>query len=409
MLSYESGKQLILENVQPLEIENRPLSQSRGFALAKDITASHPLPLFNNSAVDGYAVRSKDLEQSSGSARTRLKNLGYLYAGVPELIELGQGCCVQIATGAPVPDSADAVVMKEDVELDGDEVIFKQPIAPQENVRFQGEDIAEGKMMLPSGIEIGSAQLALLATFGHAQVPVFRKPSVSIISTGNELVDVDRQPEPGQIRESNRFMLEGLVREAGCHVDRVLMVPDDPLKLKAEFEAAMDSDVILISGGMSVGDHDFAKPLLKELGVEEIFWKISVKPGKPLFFGKLEKSLIFGLPGNPASSYVIFMEFTLPALRRMRGCRLLEKDWVEARLSDAVPPGISRLHLMRGQLNAQGKEYRVRPLPFQGSHSISSLVEANALIWIDPHSPAMPAGTPVKVRPLDNEIVMEPF
>ena len=160
MLSYESGKQLILENVQPLEIENRPLSQSRGFALAGDIIASHPMPLFNNSAVDGYAVRSEDLEQSSGSARTRMKNLGYLYAGVPELIELGQGCCVQIATGAPVPDSADAVVMKEDVELDGDEVIFKQPIAPQENVRFQGEDIAEGKMMLPSGIEIGSAQLA---------------------------------------------------------------------------------------------------------------------------------------------------------------------------------------------------------------------------------------------------------
>ncbi|MEC8150704.1 MAG: hypothetical protein VX092_10745, partial [SAR324 cluster bacterium] len=136
MLSYESGKQLILENVQPLEIENRPLSQSMGFALAGDITASHPMPLFNNSAVDGYAVRSKDLEQSSGSVRTRLKNLGYLYAGVPELIELDQGCCVQIATGAPVPDSADAIVMKEDVELDGDEVIFKQPIAPQENVRF---------------------------------------------------------------------------------------------------------------------------------------------------------------------------------------------------------------------------------------------------------------------------------
>ena len=409
MLSYESGKQLILENVQPLEIEERSLSQSRGYALASEIVASHPMPLFNNSAVDGYAVLSSDLEQCSNSSKIRLKNLGYLYAGITEMIELTPGCCVQIATGAPVPDSADSVVMKEDVTLDGETVEFHQPVSFQENVRFRGEDIAEGKTMLPTGIEIGAAQLALLATFGHAQVPVFRKPAVSIISTGNELVDVDQKLEPGQIRESNRFMLEGLVRDAGCDVNRVLMVPDDPQQLKSEFQAAMDSDVILISGGMSVGDHDFAKPLLKELGVQEIFWKVSVKPGKPLYFGKLGKSLIFGLPGNPASSYVIFMEFTLPALRRMRGCRLLEKDWVEARLSEAMPPGISRLHLMRGQLNAQGKEYRVRPLPFQGSHSISSLVEANALIWIDPHSPAMPAETRVKVRPLDNEIVMEPF
>ena len=409
MLSYESGKQLILENVQPLEIEDRSLSQSRGYALASEIVASHPMPLFNNSAVDGYAVLSSDLELCSNSSIIRLKNLGYLYAGITEMIELTPGCCVQIATGAPVPDSADSVVMKEDVTLDGETVEFHQPVSFQENVRFQGEDIAEGKTMLPTGIEIGAAQLALLATFGHAQVPVFRKPAVSIISTGNELVDVDQELEPGQIRESNRFMLEGLVRDAGCDVDRVLMVPDNPHQLKSEFQAALDSDVILISGGMSVGDHDFAKPLLKELGVQEIFWKVSVKPGKPLYFGKLGKSLIFGLPGNPASSYVIFMEFTLPALRRMRGCRLLEKDWVEARLSEAMPPGISRLHLMRGQLNAQGKEYRVRPLPFQGSHSISSLVEANALIWIDPHSPAMPAETRVKVRPLDNEIVMEPF
>ena len=409
MLSYESGKQLILENVQPLEIEERSLSQSRGYALASEIVASHPMPLFNNSAVDGYAVLSSDLEQCSNSSKIRLKNLVFHYAAITEMIELTPGCCVQIATGAPVPDSADSVVMKEDVTLDGETVEFHQPVSFQENVRFQGEDIAEGKTMLPTGIEIGAAQLALLATFGHAQVPVFRKPAVSIISTGNELVDVDQKLEPGQIRESNRFMLEGLVRDAGCDVNRVLMVPDDPQQLKSEFQAAMDSDVILISGGMSVGDHDFAKPLLKELGVQEIFWKVSVKPGKPLYFGKLGKSLIFGLPGNPASSYVIFMEFTLPALRRMRGCRLLEKDWVEARLSEAMPPGISRLHLMRGQLNAQGKEYRVRPLPFQGSHSISSLVEANALIWIDPHSPAMPAETRVKVRPLDNEIVMEPF
>ncbi len=404
MLSYQAGKDWVLESVSPLPVETRVLNESFGYALAEAVKTPHPMPLFDNSAVDGYAVRAEDLQSCSSETPVHLQNLGYLYAGNPESFQLEHGQCVQIATGAPVPASADSVVMKEDVRVNATEIHFQVPIQAGENVRYRGEDLAEGLTSLPSGIVIGSAQLAFLATFGFAEVKVHRKPRVSIISTGNELVDVDETPRAGQIRESNRFMLEGLVREAGCDIAQVSMVPDDPEQLTAVFKKALEADVLLVSGGMSVGEHDFAKPLLKELGVKEIFWKVSVKPGKPLFFGKHDETVVFGLPGNPASSYVIFMEFAHPALRKLRGCRILESPFVEAELTEPLPRGISRLHLMRGQLSASGKQYQVRPLPFQGSHSIGSLVDANALIWIEAHAPELPTGERVKVRPLINEI-----
>ena len=407
MFSYEEGRTVILEYVKPLEMELLPLRESRGFALAEAIRTPHPMPLFTNSAVDGYAVRSLDLEQCSKGTPVRLKKLGYLYAGNRKRYELLPGSCVQIATGAPIPENADAVVMKEDISIQEQDVEFYGKVRLNQNMRFIGEDLPQGREMLPAGMEIHAVQLAFLATFGFSEVPVHRRPLVNIVSTGSELVDVEVEPQEGEIRESNRYMLEGMVAEAGCEVGRVVLVPDDPRQLKHEFESALKADVLLITGGMSVGEHDFVKPLLKELGVEEIFWKVSIKPGKPLFFGRRGKTLVFGLPGNPASSYVIFLEFTLPALRRMRGCRLIEKDWVEARLTDGVTGGISRPQLMRAQLSNHEGQYQVRPLNFQGSHSIGSLVEANALIWIDSDSPALPSGTRVRVRPLDNEIMME--
>jgi len=182
------------------------------------------------------------------------------------------------------------------------------------------------------------------------------------------------------------------------------MVPDIPKILKHEFEDALQADVVLISGGMSVGERDYAKPILKEMGVEEIFWKIKFKPGKPLFFGKRGKTLVFGLPGNPASSYVLFEEFVRPAMRQLMGRRILEADMVKARLDESISKTYKRLHFMRGQLHQQNGEYRVRPLNFQGSHSIGSLVESNALIRVEANSPVLPKGCQVSVRPLLNEI-----
>ena len=404
MLDYEDAKALVFENVIALEKWLCPLNESQGLALSEDILAPHGMPLFDNSAVDGYAVQAADLAAASKDNPVRLEKLGYISAGDTGEERIVSGQCVQIATGAPLPPGADTTVMKEDIELDASHVRFFQAIPKTENVRYSGEDIAEGQTVIAAGTVIGPAQMAVLATFGFAEVPVRRVPKISIVSTGSELVDVEQNPQTGQIRESNRYMLAGMVKQESCEVVKMSMVPDIPEILKQEFEEALQADVAMVSGGMSVGDKDFAKPLLKEMGVEEIFWKIKFKPGKPLFFGRRGKTLVFGLPGNPASSYVLFEEFVRPALRQLMGRKFLEEEMVKARLDEAILKTHKRLHFMRGILHVENGEYHVRPLIFQGSHSIGSLVESNALIRVEANSQALPKGCQVSVRPLLNEI-----
>ena len=404
MLSYEDARALVFEHVKPLEKEQRHLIESHGLALSEDIVAPYGMPLFDNSAVDGYAVQAADLTAASRENPVRLEKLGYISAGDSGKDPLGSGQCVQIATGAPLPAGADTIVMKEDIKLEESLVCFFQSIPKTENVRYQGEDIPEGRTVIPVGTVIGPAQMAVLATFGFSRVPVRRVPKISIVSTGSELVDVDENLQSGQIRESNRYMLAGMVKQESCELVKMTMVPDIPKILKHEFEDALQADVVLISGGMSVGERDYAKPILKEMGVEEIFWKIKFKPGKPLFFGRRGKTLVFGLPGNPASSYVLFEEFVRPALRQMMGRRILEESMVKAILEESITETYKRMHFMRGQLHEKNGKFRVRPLKFQGSHSIGSLVESNALIRVEANSPVLPKGCQVSVRPLLNEI-----
>ena len=404
MLNYEDARALVFQNVKPLEKCTRPLTESQGLALSDDILAPHGMPSFDNSGVDGYAVQAQDLAQASKENPVLLENLGYIAAGDSVNKKMYSGQCMQIATGAPLPKEADSVVMKEDIEVEDSKIRYTQSIQAKENVRYQGEDIPEGNTIITAGTVIGPAQIATLATFGFSQVPVYRVPKVSIVSTGSELIDVVGQPAEGQIRESNRFMLAGMVRQEYCEMLKISMVPDIPELLNEEFEEALKADVTMICGGMSIGEKDFARPILKELGVEEIFWKIKFKPGKPLFFGRRGKKWIFGLPGNPASSYVLFEEFVRPALRKMMGRRVLEESMVKATLEIPITKTYSRLHFMRGLLHEENGEFRVRPLKFQGSHSIGSLVASNALIRVEADSPSIPAGNKVSVRPLRNEI-----
>ena len=404
MLDYEGARALVFKNVIPLEKSLCPIAESQGLALSTDVLAPYGIPLFDNSAVDGYAVQAADLSDASMENPVRLKKLGYISAGDSGEERIVSGQCIQIATGAPLPRGADTTVMKEDIELEDSDVLFFQAIPKSENIRFYGEDIVEGQTVIPLGTVIGPAQLAVLATFGIAEVPVRRVPKISIVSTGNELVDVKQTLKNGQIRESNRYMLAGMVKQESCKIVKMSMVPDTPETLKNEFEEALQADVALISGGMSVGDKDFTKPLLIEMGVEQIFWKIKFKPGKPLFFGRRGKTLVFGLPGNPASSYVLFEEFVRPTLRKLMGRRIVEKGMVKAKLDDDILKTFKRLHFMRGQLYEKNGEKHVIPLDYQSSNSIGSLVEANALIRVEPNSPSIPKGCQVSVRPLQNEI-----
>ena len=404
MLNYEDARALVFQNVKPLEKCNRSLTESQGLALSDDILAPHGMPSFDNSGVDGYAVQAEDLAQVSAENSALLENLGYIAAGDSGNEKMHSGQCMQIATGAPLPKGSDSVVMKEDIEVEDSKIRFTRSIQEKENVRYQGEDIMEGDTIITAGTVIGPAQIATLATFGFSQVPVYRVPKVSIVSTGSELIDVVGQPQAGQIRESNRFMLAGMVMQEYCEMLKISMVPDLPQVLNEAFEEALQADMTLICGGMSIGEKDFARPILKKLGVEEIFWKIKFKPGKPLFFGRRDKTWIFGLPGNPASSYVLFEEFVRPALRKMMGRKVLEERMVEATLEIPITKTYSRLHFMRGLLHEENGEFRVRPLKFQGSHSIGSMVRSNALIRVEADSPSIPAGSKVSVRPLRNEI-----
>jgi len=406
MLDYTDARSLVFEHTRPLNRILRPLPEARGFAAAEDLRASHPMPLFDNSAMDGYAVRSEEVANAGEGNPVRLENLGYIPAGDAGDFRVGPGQCAQIATGAPVPPGADAVVMKEDVRVDGSQVVILKAMRRHENLRFRGEDIAEGRVIVAQGTRIGPAQISVLASFGYAEVPVTRPPSVSIVSTGNELVEVQEQPGPGQLRESNRYMLRGLIEEEHCPVSMVAMAPDDPGQLRDVFAQALEADLMLISGGMSVGDHDFTKTTFAELGIERLFWKIRVKPGKPLFFGKRGDTRVFGLPGNPSSGYVLFGEFVRPALRRMMGLRELELPMLDAVLDESITDCIPRMQFLRAQLWSSAGEYRVRQLPFQGSNSIGSLVDSNALIQVPPNTTELSAGTRVRVRPLNNSIVL---
>ena len=404
MLNYEDARDLVFQNVKPLGKCTLPLTESQGLALSDDILAPHGIPSFDNSGVDGYAVQAKDLAEASLVNPVLLENLGYIAAGDLGIGKIHSGQCMQIATGSSLPKGANSVVMKEDIKIEGSKIRFTRLIQEKENVRYRGEDIPEGDRIIPAGTVIGPAQIATLATFGFSQVPVYRVPKVSIVSTGSELIDIIGQPAEGQIRESNRFMLAGMVRQEYCEILKISMVPDIPKVLNEEFEEALKADVTLICGGMSVGEKDFAKHLLKDLGVEEIFWKIKFKPGKPLFFGHRGKTMVFGLPGNPASSYVLFEEFVRPALRKMMGRSVLAENMVKAKLEIPITETSSRLHFMRGLMYEKNGEFRVRPLKFQGSHSIGSLVASNALIRVEADSPSIPAGNKVFVRPLRNEI-----
>ena len=265
MLDYEDARALVFEIAKPLEKCLCNLIESQGMVVSEDIIAPHGIPLFDNSAVDGYAVKAADIEEASKKNPVRLENLGYISAGETGEEPIISGKCVKIATGAPLPNGADATVMKENIKVEATHVNFFEAIPKMENIRYQGEDIEQGEIVITAGTVIGPAQMAVLATFGFSQVPVHRTPKISIISTGSELVNVEQKPQKGQIRESNRYMLSGMIKQESCELVKMSMVPDTPEILRKEFDEALKCDVTIVSGGMSVGDKDFAKHLLKEM------------------------------------------------------------------------------------------------------------------------------------------------
>ena len=406
MLTYEEAKVTILAHAQAQEPEKVDFRNSVGRALAEDLIAQEDQPPFDNSAVDGYAVKLNAIAKATSENPVVLRCQEYIFAGRLDVISLQEGECVQVATGAPMPLGADAVVMREQVVRKDDQVYFSHPTQNGNNLRRRGRDMSIGDPLFPVGTTIAPTHLVLLAAQGLVEVPLYKRLKINILSTGTELVDPTKKPGPGQIREANSFLLEALLQTEACEVTRLHRVVDDLEGTIKVLDEALKADVLLISGGVSVGDSDFVKPALKELGVEEIFWRVKIKPGKPLFFGKLGETKVFGLPGNPASTFVLFEELVRPYLRKCLGHQQIEVPMRSAKITVDFDATSERLQLLRAHWYHQDGTDWVRPVPQQGSFSIASIAQANSLIHMTENSKPLRSGQSVGVRPLAHRFAL---
>jgi molybdopterin molybdotransferase len=389
MLSIDQARAAVLAEVRPLPAEEVALADALGRVLAEDVTAAVDLPPFVNSAMDGFAVRS-------GPSGRRLTVVGESRAGAPADRALGDGEAIRISTGAMLPEGADAVLQIELVSEDGDSIVLNDEVQPGRNTRSAGEDVRAGTPVLQAGTTLGPAEIGMAASAGRGSLHCGRRPRVTVIGTGDELVGPGDELGPGQIHDSNGPMLSALVRRAGADV-RALRVEDDRVATVAAVEQALaDTDVLLLSGGVSVGPHDHVKPALEANGVEEVFWRVALRPGKPTWFGVKREDppvLVLGLPGNPVSAYVTFTLFAAPALAKLQGARAAAASR-RARLGSAVTRHPDRDECIRVRVDADGIATPTGP---QGSHMLSSLVQADGLALIPRGDEPLAGGTDVEV------------
>ena len=377
--------------VGPLPAETVPLDEALGRVAAADALSAVDLPPFDRSAMDGYAVVAADT-----AVPRPLVVSGEIAAGELAPSPLLAGSAMGITTGAALPAGADAVLRVEDAYVDGDRVTPAGPVAVGTSVRYRGEDVARGDVLAPAGCPLGVHHVTALASAGVGSVAVHRRPVVHVLATGTELLEVGAPPEPGRIHESNRLTLRLLAERAGASVVVHPIVPDDAAATAAALEAALAGDVLAVSGGVSVGTHDHVKPALQELGVEEIFWRVRLKPGKPLWFGRRGAALVFGLPGNPLSTVACFLLFVGPALRRLQGESTAAPPYVPARLAAPARPADGRTTLLTARL-VRGDDgvLEATPTAGQGSHLTGALAASDGFVAVPHDGGELPAGSAV--------------
>ncbi len=373
LLSIDDALAAVLGCVRPGAAEDVPLAAAAGRVLAEDAHAAVDLPRFRSSAMDGYALRAAD-------APARLPVVERVAAGAPASRPLEAGEAMGIATGAPVPDGADVVVPIELVET-GDGWIEMPAVVEGDNVRPIGGDVAAGAVVLAAGTVLGPAQLGALAAAGIAAASCTRRPRVAVLSTGSELRRPGEELGPGQIYEANAPMLAALFASAGAEVELLEPVADDEDQHRAALERGLGGDVLVTSGGVSVGPHDLVRRIEAELGVEEVFWGVSVKPGKPLAFGVRGDTLVFGLPGNPVSSLVSALLFVRPALLALQGADP-GPHYATGTLSAPVRPNADRDQLVRARSRRREGVTLLEPLRGQDSHMIARAAAADALVHV---------------------------
>ena len=401
MIQVQEALDKILSQIQFKGVEKIPLDQALGRVLAEDVVSRVNNPPLDNSAMDGYALIAQDIQSATPENPVKLEVVEEIAAGYTAKGTLKPGQAMRIMTGAPIPPGADAVLMQEDTQKDGNSILCLDRADVEENIRRAGEDVKIGEGVLKKGTTLSPAHIGMMAVVGRSQIAVSQRPTVSILSTGDEILELDETPQGPQIFNSNGHMLAAQIKSAGGIPLYLGIAKDTEKDLMEKFEWALKADIVVSSGGVSVGDYDLVKSSLQKMGQDMLFWKVAMKPGKPLAFGRIGKIPIFGLPGNPVSSFVSFEQFVRPSLRKVLGCSDLSHKTVQAKLTRTIHKKPGRLHFLSSIVSWTDGEYTVTPAGEQGSGILKSAANANSLLIFPLEADEIKQGQEVAVQLLE--------
>ena len=384
MISESDARAKILEAAMPLPARKMSIFEALDHFAAEDYFARLPLPMFDNSAMDGYAVIAQDcsprrIRPSADKVGTRLRVVGEQPAGVDRKLSVSTGEAIRIFTGAPVPKGANAIVMQEDVTREGDVIVVNAEVEVDEFVRKRGCDLGEGQKIVGKGEKIHGTTQALLASQGFADLHVGGEVRAAIISTGDELAEPGEKLQPGEIYDSNSVLLQSLLKHCGALVATAQHCRDDAGSLRKVFQLVAKYEILIVTGGVSVGEHDLVQGTLRDLGAKIDIWRVAIKPGKPFLFGQLGNCFVFGLPGNPVSAFVTFLQFVRPAVLKMMGAKDLDLPKTAAKLTVDLNNDSERAHYFRGKL----ENGNFAPIGRQESHALFGLSQSNALLRVE--------------------------
>lgn len=405
LLPVESALRTILAAIHPLGAERVSLAEALGRVLRENIFASRDLPPWDNSAMDGYAVVAADLHAASPSDPVALRVVEEIPAGRMPVEKVVPGTAARIMTGAPMPAGADAVVMVEDTTTEGERVVVRTSVDRGESVRPRGQDVRAGTVVAPSGRRARAAEIGMLASLGMGMVTVGRRPRVGILATGDELADLGEPERPDRIFNTNSYAVAAQVGEAGGAPVLLGIARDTPDDLRRALRALDGLDALVVCGGVSVGKYDFVKDVLAELGMVLDFWRVAMKPGSPMAFGRVGDRPVFGLPGNPVSAMVTFEVFVRPALLHMAGVGELDRPVVLAELAEPMTKPRGKTHFVRGRLFRDGERVLVAPTGSQDSGVLTSMVKASGLIVLAQDAERFERGQRVDVRLLQGDTI----
>jgi len=397
MITYVKALETVFNHLPLPEEKVTRLNKAEGFFLAEDVLSDTDLPMFDNSAMDGYAVSSHDTGTAAEATPVILQIIGDVPAGRPCKENLNSGQALYIATGGMIPKGADAVVPVEDtIKIASNKVKILKVVRKHDHIRFAGEDIKKGDTILTKHAKLGPAQIGMLAAIGKNSLKLFLKPEVAFLATGDELIEPEGIPEPGQVRNTNALVIGSMVKQSGFRFKNLGIVGDQPDAITNTLKNISLPDVLITSAGVSVGRYDIVAETLKSIGLKIIFWKVAIKPGKPLVFGRIGKTLYFGLPGNPVSAAVVYRQIVEPALLAMAGSQEPFPIIFSAESQSDIMPIAGRIQFVRG-ICFYDCGWRVRITGKQSSHMYSSMSQANCLIVI-PSDKRVEAGDSVKVQ-----------